>query len=68
MFAKTLLSVLALGIVIVGLLQIFNGGGYLVFAIGMVLYFLASVASSFCKKNRQLIFYNLCLLRQTTMS
>ena len=50
MFAKTLLSVLALGIVIVGLLQIFNGGGYLVFAIDMVLYFLASVASSFCKK------------------
>jgi hypothetical protein len=50
MFAKTILSVLALGILIVGLLQIFNGGNYLVFAIGMVLYFLASVSSSFCKK------------------
>jgi hypothetical protein len=50
MFVKTLLSVLALGILIVGLLQIFNGGNYLVFAIGMVLYFLASVSSSFCKK------------------
>jgi hypothetical protein len=31
-------------------LQIFNGGDYLVFAIGMVLYFMASVLSSFCKK------------------
>jgi hypothetical protein len=50
MFAKTILSVLALGILIVGLLQVFNGGGYLVFAVGMVLYFTASVLSSFCKK------------------
>jgi hypothetical protein len=50
MFAKTLLSVLALGIVIVGLLQFFNDGSYLVFVIGMVLYFLASVSSSFCKR------------------
>jgi hypothetical protein len=50
MFAKTLLSVLAFGIVIVGLLQFFNDGSYLVFVIGMALYFLASVSSSFCKK------------------
>lgn len=50
MFVKTLLSVLALGIVIVGLLQFFNDGSYLVFVIGMALYFLAAISSSFCKK------------------
>lgn len=50
MFAKTVLSVLALGILIVGLLKIFNGGDYIVFAIGMVLYFLASVSNPFYKK------------------
>ena len=50
MFVKTLLSVLALGIVIVGLLQFFNDGSYLVFVIGMVLYFLATVSSSICKR------------------
>jgi hypothetical protein len=50
MFAKTLLSVLALGIVIVGLLQFFNDGSYLVFVIGMALYFLATISGSICKK------------------
>jgi len=50
MFVKTLLSVLALGIVIVGLLQFFNDGSYLIFVIGMALYFLAAISSSFCKK------------------
>jgi hypothetical protein len=50
MFVKTLLSVLALGIVIVGLLQFFNDGSYLVFVIGMTLYFLAAISSSFCKR------------------
>jgi hypothetical protein len=49
MFVKTLLSVLALGIVIVGLLQFFNDGSYLVFVIGMVLYFLATISDSICK-------------------
>jgi hypothetical protein len=50
MFVKTLLSVLAFGIVIVGLLQFFNDGSYLVFAIGMALYFLASVSGSIFKR------------------
>jgi len=50
MFVKTLLSVLALGIVIVGLLQFFNDGSYLVFVIGMALYFLATISSSICKR------------------
>jgi hypothetical protein len=36
--------------VIVGLLQFFNDGSYLVFVIGMALYFLAAISSSFCKK------------------
>jgi len=50
MFIKTLLSVLALGIVIVGLLQFFNDGSYLVFVIGMALYFIATISDSFCKR------------------
>jgi hypothetical protein len=53
MFVKTLLSVLALGIVIVGLLQFFNDGSYLVFVIGMVLYFLATTSDSICKSMRK---------------
>ena len=50
MFAKTLLSVLALGVVIVGLLQFFNDGSYLVLVLGMVVYFLATISGSICKK------------------
>ncbi|MBU3620397.1 hypothetical protein [Polynucleobacter sp. CS-Odin-A6] len=50
MFAKTLLSVLSLGITIVGLLIFFNTGEYLTFAIGFALYFIAAVSNSFCKK------------------
>ncbi|MBU3607251.1 hypothetical protein [Polynucleobacter nymphae] len=50
MFAKTLLSVLALGVVIVGLLQFFNDGSYLVFVLGMVVYFLATISGSICKR------------------
>jgi hypothetical protein len=53
MFAKTILTVLALGITIVGLLLFFNTGDYLTFAIGLVLYFTLSVSSSFCKKMNQ---------------
>ena len=49
MFAKTLLSVLSLGIAIVGLLIFFNTGGYMTFAIGLVLYFVAALSNSFCK-------------------
>jgi hypothetical protein len=49
MFAKTLLSVLSLGITIVGLLLFFNTGEYLTFAIGLALYFLASISGSFFK-------------------
>jgi hypothetical protein len=50
MFAKTIISVLALGIVIVGLLQFFNDGSYLVFVSGMVIYFLATISGEFCKR------------------
>jgi hypothetical protein len=50
MFAKTLLSVLALGIVIVGLLQFFNNGNYLTFVIGMALYFLLTISGEVCKR------------------
>jgi hypothetical protein len=50
MFTKTILSVLALGITIVGLLIFFNTGEYLTFAIGLVLYFLAAVSNSVFKK------------------
>jgi hypothetical protein len=50
MFAKTILSVLALGTVIVGLLQFFSSGDYLVFVIGMIIYFLATISDSICKK------------------
>lgn len=50
MFAKTLLSVLSLGITIVGLLIFFNTGGYMTFAIGMVLYFMAAMSNSVFKK------------------
>jgi len=49
MFIKTLLSVLALGITVVGLVVFFNTGHYLTFAIGMVLYFIAALSNSFCK-------------------
>jgi hypothetical protein len=51
MFAKTILSVLSLGITIVGLLYFFNTGEYFIFAIGMALYFLASISNSFFQKN-----------------
>lgn len=50
MFAKTLLSVLALGVVIVGLLQFFKDGSYLVFVLGMVVYFLATISGSICQR------------------
>jgi hypothetical protein len=50
MFVKTLLSVLAFGITVVGLVLFFNTGGYMTFAIGMVLYFVAALSNSFCKK------------------
>jgi hypothetical protein len=50
MFAKTILSVLALGIVVVGLLQFFNSGNYLTFAIGMALYFIVTISGSICKR------------------
>ena len=50
MFAKTLLSVLALGVVIIGLLQFFSSGEYLTFAIGMVLYFIAAISGTFFKQ------------------
>jgi hypothetical protein len=48
MFAKTILSVLAVGIVIVGLLQFFNGGEYLTFVIGMALYFIITISDNLC--------------------
>jgi hypothetical protein len=51
MFAKTLLSVLALGVAIVGLLYFFNTGEYFIFVIGMALYFLAAISDSIFKKN-----------------
>lgn len=44
MFARTLLSVLAVGVTIVGLLMIFNSQGYFVFIFGMVMYFLLSIS------------------------
>lgn len=50
MFVKTIFSVLAFGVVIVGLLQFFNSGEYLTFAIGMALYYLVSVPGTFFKQ------------------
>ena len=50
MFAKTIITVLALGITIVGLLYFFNTGEYFVFAIGFALYFLAAISGSICKR------------------
>jgi hypothetical protein len=50
MFAKTILSVLSLGIAIVGLLYFFNTGEYFIFVIGMALYLLAAISDSICKK------------------
>jgi hypothetical protein len=49
MFAKTILSVLSLGITIIGLVLFFNTGEYYIFIIGMACYFLATVSSSFFK-------------------
>ncbi|MEI6147344.1 MAG: hypothetical protein WCP66_13070 [Methylococcales bacterium] len=49
MFAKSIISMLALGLVIVGLLQFFSSGGYLTFVIGMALYFLITISGSVCK-------------------
>jgi hypothetical protein len=51
MFAKTILSVLALGVTILGLLYFFNTGEYFIFVIGMALYFIAAISDSFFKKN-----------------
>ncbi len=50
MFAKTILSVLSLGITIVGLLYFFNTDEYFIFVIGIALYFLVSISDSFFKK------------------
>ena len=59
MFAKTILSVLALGIVIIGLLQFFSSGEYLTFVSGMVLYFIVAISGTFCKRrNSDNIFYS----------
>jgi hypothetical protein len=49
MFAKTILSVLSLGITIVGLVLFFNTGEYYIFIIGIACYFLAAVSNSFFK-------------------
>ena len=49
MFAKTTLSVLAFGVVLIGLLQYFNSGEYLVFVSGMVLYFMVAISDTICK-------------------
>jgi hypothetical protein len=49
MFAKSIISILALGLVIVGLLQFFSSGDYLTFVIGMALYFLITISGSVCK-------------------
>jgi hypothetical protein len=53
MFAKTILSVLALGVTIVGLVLFFNTGEYYIFVIGMACYFLASVSGSIFKSWNQ---------------
>jgi hypothetical protein len=53
MFAKTILSVLALGIVIIGLLQFFSSGEYLTFVSGMVLYFIVAISGTFCKRMQE---------------
>jgi hypothetical protein len=50
LFAKTILSVLAFGIVIIGLLQFFSSGEYLTFAIGMALYFVVAISGAFLKR------------------
>jgi hypothetical protein len=50
MFAKTMLSVLSLGMTIVGLLLFFNTGEYFIFVIGIALYFLVAISNSFFKK------------------
>jgi hypothetical protein len=50
MFAKTLLSVMAVGITIVGLLMIFNAQGYFVFFFGMVMYFLLAISGGIGSK------------------
>jgi hypothetical protein len=50
MFAKTILSMLALGLVIIGLLKFFSSGDYLTFVIGMAFYFLITISGSVCKK------------------
>jgi hypothetical protein len=50
MFAKNLLSVLALGIVIIGLLQFFNSGDYLIFVFGMAIYFILAISGTICKR------------------
>jgi hypothetical protein len=50
MIAKTVLSVLAVGVTIVGLLMAFNSQGYLVFIIGFVAYFILSVSGNIGKR------------------
>jgi hypothetical protein len=50
MFARPLLSVLAFGITIVGLLQFFNSGEYFTFVLGMASYFLLTISGSICKR------------------
>jgi len=50
MFAKTVLSVLAVGVTIVGLLMAFNSQGYFVFIFGMAMYFLIAISGDVCNK------------------
>jgi hypothetical protein len=50
MFAKTILSILSLGLTVVGLLYFFNTGEYFIFALGMAVYFLVAISGSICKR------------------
>jgi len=48
MFAKTLISVLSAVTIVVGLVVFIRNGDYVVFAIGMIAYFLVSISGNLC--------------------
>jgi hypothetical protein len=50
MFVKIILSILAFGMMIVGLLQFFSSGDYLIFVFSMAIYYMITISNSFFKR------------------
>jgi hypothetical protein len=50
MFVKIILSILAFGMMILGLLQFFSSGDYLIFVFSMAIYYIITISDLFFKR------------------